>query len=95
MIVTPFGHAVINDKGYPRVKTRGPFRDKYVHRLSFESVAGRPIREGFTVHHMGPKTCWCPHNLVELQGRLHVSVERPRHPYTGKFLGQHDRMDWE
>ena len=93
MIITPFGHAVLNDKGYPRL-TSGPKRHRYVHRVSFESVAGREIKEGFSIHHMGPKTCWCPHMLVELQNVLHESPEPARHPYTGRFLARGERQDW-
>lgn len=94
MILTQFGHAVLNDKGYPRL-TSGPLRHRYVHRASFETVAGRAIKEGHTIHHMSAKTCWCPHNLVELQNCLHPAPEPPRHPYTGRFLTRGERRDWE
>lgn len=87
-IQTEFGRALLNKKGYPRLY-RLPFRQKYVHRVSFELTAARPVREGFQIHHQpNPlgKLCWCPHNLIEMQDCLHVKPEPPRCPYTGRFL---------
>lgn len=85
---TEFGPAILNQKGYPRLY-RKPFRNRYVHRIKFETVAGRPIREGFQIHHQPTekgKLCWCPRNLVEIQDVLHVKPEPPRCPWTGRFL---------
>ena len=77
-----FGTFRINRKGYPRINA-GPNRDQYLHRAVFEKVAGRPVREGFDVHHMNGKTCFCPHQLVEIQKELHVKPEPLRCPLTG------------
>jgi hypothetical protein len=52
----------------------------------WERVAGHAVPEGFHVHHMGPKTCWCPHQLVAIQACLHPAPEPLRDPYTGQFL---------
>lgn len=80
-----FGPFRINEKGYPRLSA-GPQKHKYLHRAVFESVAGRPVREGFDIHHMAGKKCFCPHQLIEIQKELHASSERLRCPYTGQFL---------
>lgn len=83
---TPYGRYCTNAKGYPRLKT-GPFKDKYVHRVVFEQVAGRAVREGFHIHHMDhDKLNFCPCNLLEVQAELHPAREHPRCPWTGRFL---------
>ncbi len=88
IVQTEFGRASLNHKGYPRLYSK-PHRKKYVHRVSFETVAGRPDREGFQIHHQPTpkgKLCWCPHNLIEIQDVLHVKPEPPRNPFTGAFI---------
>lgn len=85
IVIPGLGRAAPNQKGYYRI-TAGPLRDKLVHRAAWESIAGRPLPPGFQVHHMGPKTCWCGHNLVALPAALHPPGERRRDPYTGEFL---------
>ena len=87
-IVTEFGNASLNKKGYPRIHS-GIDRNVYVHRRSFEFVVNRRIRENFHIHHQpNPrgKLCWCPHNLIEIQDVLHVKAESPRNPWNGKFI---------
>lgn len=80
----PLGNWITNDKGYPKFKS-GPFRDKYVHRVIFAQVAGRPIRDGFHVHHQGSKLCFCPHMLVECPPEFNPRTPL-RDPYSGQFL---------
>lgn len=80
-----FGTCRKSTKGYPRINS-GPHADKYLHRAVFEQIAGRPVREGFHVHHMNGKLCFCGHQLIELQAELHPAPEPPRHPYTGRFM---------
>lgn len=79
------GNFYITRKGYPRLHS-GKYRGWYLHRAVFAEVAGRPPRDGFHVHHQGPKTCACPWQLIEVQDILHPQREMPRHPYTGRFL---------
>lgn len=88
IVQTEFGRASLNSKGYPRLYAK-PYRKRYVHRVAFEAVAQRPVRDGFQIHHQPTakgKLCWCPHNLIEIQDVLHVKQEPPRCPYTGRFL---------
>lgn len=66
----------------------GPHRGKYLHRVVFQQVAGRAVREGFEVHHMNGINCVCPHQLVEVQACLHWKREPLRDPYTGVFLSK-------
>lgn len=80
-----FGSFHLNHKGYPRING-GPHRKKFLHRAVWELIAGRPIPEGFTVHHMNGKLCWCPHQLVALGPHLHQHADRLRDPYTGEFM---------
>jgi hypothetical protein len=87
IIKTPHGNAVINDKGYPRL-TSGARRHAYLHRVVFEVVAGRPVREGAHVHHMNGKLCWCPESLVELDSVLHPGTAPPRCPYTNRIISK-------
>jgi hypothetical protein len=75
----------LNHKGYPRINS-GPLRGQFLHRAVFSTVAGRLVREGFTVHHMAGKGCSCPWNLVEIEGPLHAPREALRHPFTGRFM---------
>lgn len=79
-----FGSCRINEKGYPRING-GKFKDAYLHRAVFETVAGRKIRFGFHIHHMNGKLCWCPHQLLEIQAELHPARVL-KDPYTGEFL---------
>lgn len=82
---TPYGSVVLNPpKQYPRL-TSGPNRNKYLHRVVWETVAGREIPSGFNVHHMNGKYCFCPHHLVCLPAEFNPS-SAPRDPYTGEYL---------
>ena len=85
MVHPDLGRLNLNYQGYPRF-SGGPHKDKLVHRVIWERIAGRNLPKGYQVHHMGPKTCWCPHNLVELPPALHPTPEPLRDPYTGMFL---------
>jgi hypothetical protein len=80
-----YGPFHLNEKGYPRLH-RKPYRDVYLHRAVFETVAGRPVRDGFQIHHMNGKRCFCPHNLIELEACLHTDGRIRRDPYTGEAL---------
>jgi hypothetical protein len=74
----------LNQKGYPLLNSRKQGQ-KFVHRAVFEIVAGRPPRDGFHIHHMNWKLCWCPGQLLEIQAELHPS-RTLRDPYTGEFM---------
>ena len=80
-----FGSLRKNAKGYLRINA-GPKRDQYLHRAVWELTAGKPIPEGFEVHHMNGKKCWCPHELVALEAALHPPPEPLRCPYTGRYM---------
>ena len=75
----------LNEKGYPRLNS-GSRRNQYLHRAVFEQVAGRPVREGFDIHHMNGKRCFCPHQLLEIQKALHPPGDPLRCPLTGLYL---------
>lgn len=77
-------------KGYPRL-TSGPHRGKYLHRAVFEDVAGRPIKEGYVIHHMNGKACACPHELLECPPEFNTANVL-RDPYTGAFMSA---AEWE
>lgn len=72
-----FGAYHFNTKGYARLH-RKPFRGKYLHRAVFEHVAGRPVRDGFHIHHMNGKGCICPHQLLEIEACLHTDNQFER-----------------
>jgi len=81
LIHHPFGvHR--KQRGYPRIKNRGPYRDKLVHRVVVEKLAeehltSRPhaplfLPEGYEVHHMDfNKMHRCPSNLLILDPSIH------------------------
>jgi hypothetical protein len=75
----------LNHKGYPRINS-GPLRNEFLHRAVFEKIAGRPVREGFHVHHMNGKLCTCCWQLLEIQACLHRAAEPLRCPFTGRFM---------
>ncbi len=75
----------LSTKGYPRI-SGGALRNTYLHRRVFEVVAGRPVKEGSHIHHMGAtKLCTCPHQLLELEACLHPASVC-RHPFTGRMM---------
>ena len=86
--LTIYGTAVITRKGYVRLKS-GPHRDKYLHRVVWEMIAGHPLPEGFDVHHMGGKRENVGEKLLALDHNLH-RAERERCPYTGRFLSRRE-----
>jgi hypothetical protein len=74
-------------KNYPRYRT-GPCRNRYVHRVVFESTAGRPVREGYHVAHQDhDKLNFQPENLLECPPEFNPAVSL-RCPYTGQFLSR-------
>lgn len=82
-----FGCCTINNKGYYKIKRRGPYRDKYLHRAVFELVAGRPVKPGYHVHHQNfDKLCCCPWNLIEMPAEFNPRSEPIRNPNTGRFI---------
>jgi hypothetical protein len=81
--VEGFGRCYRNAKGY-WVRSREPHR--YLHRLSWEKIAGYEPPPGLQVHHMWGKDHFCGPSLVALQACLHVSEEPLRCPLTGQFL---------
>ena len=85
----PLGNWSTNPKGYPKFHS-GPFRKQFVHRVVFAQVAGRPIQEGFHVHHQGDKLDFRPHMLIELEAALNPAPEPLRHPYTGRFISHEE-----
>jgi hypothetical protein len=89
--------SALNHKGYPRINS-GARRDQYLHRAVFEEIAGRPVREGFDIHHMNGKRCFCPDQLIEIQKELHPAPQPLRCPITGQYLtpeGFHRRFGVE
>lgn len=91
-IKTPWGNAHLSTKDYPRLHVK-PYKFKYVHRVAFEAIAGRPVRDGFDIHHQGSKLCWCGSNLIEIEKCLHPVVSGHRQcPYTGRFL---NKAEWQ
>lgn len=83
------GHWYTNaPKHYPRLSS-GSHKRKYLHRAVFEVVAGRPVRAGFTVHHMNGKLCTCPHQLLECPVEFNPRTEI-RDPHTGQFLSKRE-----
>ncbi len=80
-----FGSLRMNPRGYLRVNS-GEFRNWYVHRAEFKRIAGRDIKPGFVVHHMGPKDCWCGCNLLECPPEFNPPPVPERCPNTGRFL---------
>lgn len=79
-----YGNWHTNHKGYARFHS-GSFRLQYVHRVVFQQTAGRSIRAGFQIHHMGDRLCFCSHNLLECPPEFNPRTSI-RDPYTGQFL---------
>jgi hypothetical protein len=82
----PLGSCTLTRKGYLRIKTRGKYRDWFLHRAVWTEVAGRPIPEGFVIHHQNNVKQDCrPENLICMPSELNPAPEL-RHPYTGRYL---------
>jgi|SRR5579883_612212 len=88
-VETPLGRAYLNKRqqggAYWRI-SRGKHAGKYLHRVAWEQIAGRPIKPDCVIHHMMGKDHFCGPSLIELPKCLHPSPEPPRDPYTGEFL---------
>lgn len=84
-----FGRFYINTKGYPRMcggKGNG-WRQKYLHILVWEEIAGRKVPDGWHVHHQdGDKWHCCGWNLVAVPAELNPKPEQLRDPYTGQYM---------
>lgn len=66
----------VTKNGYIRIKTQGPFRDKYLHRIIIENLLGHPIPQGLEVHHQdGNPSNNCPFNLVLIDRPLHRTAK--------------------
>lgn len=79
-----------SNERYPRFYS-GKHRNKYVHRVIFEDIAGRPVKPGFQVHHMNGTLCFCPHQLLECPPEFNVNGNAgSRDPYTGRFISKKD-----
>lgn len=77
-----------NGERYPRFYS-GKYRNRYVHRVVFEEVAGRPVKEGFHIHHMNGVFCFCPHQLLECPPEFNPQGNiGSRDPYTGRFISK-------
>jgi hypothetical protein len=87
-----FGAVRINSRGYARISKRGPNRNKYLHLAVWEKIAGRPVPDGFEVHHMNGKACVCPRQLVCLPKIMNPAPEPLRCPFTGQFIS---KRAWE
>ena len=76
-------------KNYPRFSW-GPHKGRYVARVVWESVAGRPLPEGWHVHHQDfDKVNFAPHNLLACPPELNPRSPL-RDPYTGRYLSAHE-----
>lgn len=91
----------VNRRGYQRLNA-GPYVDEYLHRAVWMSIARRDcecelckasklklvteIPVGHQIHHQGPKSCYCPEQLICLPPELHPPHMPLRDPYTGQFL---------
>lgn len=78
-----------HEKGYIRVSA-GPFRGKYLHRLVWEWVNGKPIPSGYDVHHKdGDPSNFHPGNLALVKHRAHwretMKAGRLRRGESGRF----------
>jgi len=82
----PLGNWSCNPpKGYPRFHS-GPHRNKYVHRVVWEHVAGCPLPEGWHVHHQSfDRVNFKPHELIAMQPCFNT-VCILRCPWTGRFI---------
>jgi hypothetical protein len=80
-----FGSVRLNHKGYYRING-GLNRNEYLHRAVWEKVAGRPIPDGWHIHHQdfNKKHC-CPHNLIAMPPEFNPSPSR-RCPYRGTYV---------
>lgn len=75
----------VNNKGYYRINS-GTHRGKYLHRVVWETVAGKALAKGFCVAHQDhQKLHCCPQNLIACPLDFNPSPAR-RCPWTGKFL---------
>ncbi len=82
----PLGNWSCNPpKGYPRFYS-GPHRNEYVHRAVWENVAGRPLPEGWHVHHQSfDRMNFQPHELIAMQPCFNQACTL-RCPWTGRFM---------
>lgn len=87
---TIFGSAVVKRNGYLEIRS-GKHRGRYLHCVVWETVAGRPLPDGWEVHHQDfNKTNNAPENLIAMPGELHPANSYNRCPYTGRFLSRRE-----
>lgn len=73
--------------GYPRFVS-GRYKGRYVHRVTWQVIAGRALPQGWHVHHQdNDKLHFCGENLIAMPWILHPAVVR-RCPWTGEFLSK-------
>lgn len=84
--VHPLGNwATSSPKGYPRFYS-GEFRNRYVHRVVWEQLAGRPVPSGWQIHHQDfDKLNFAGWNLIACPPEFNPANQL-RCPYTGQFL---------
>jgi hypothetical protein len=90
----PLGNWILNPpKLYPRF-TSGMYRNRYVHRIVWELVAGRQLPDGWHVHHQDfDRLNFAPCNLIAMPACFNVVGNSGlRCPYTGKYLAL---AEWE
>ena len=76
-------------KGYPRFYS-GPLRNHYVSRAVWENIAGKPLPEGWHVHHQDfDKLNFDGRNLLACPHYFNPAFSL-RHPWTGRFLSQYE-----
>jgi hypothetical protein len=72
-------------KGYPRFHS-GPHRNRYVHRVVWETVSGTSLPDGWHVHHQDfDRTHFCSYNLIAMPQEFNPG-NMLRCPYTGQYL---------
>lgn len=77
------GKFYVNYKGYPAL-SKSPHH--FLHRATWERIAGKKLPEGWVVHHQNfNKLCWCGTNLVAMPAEFNPRPDW-RHPYTGRLI---------
>ena len=86
--IHPLGRwSISRPKGYPRFYS-GRFRNRYVHRVVWEQLAGRAIPDGWHIHHQDfDKTNFASENLLGCPPEFNPA-NIIRCPYTGQFLSR-------
>lgn len=74
-LANPPGHS-LTAKGYWRIHTRGPDKNKYLHRWVVEKLAGQVPGPEVEIHHLDwdAQNC-CPYNLAVLPKDVHQGFD--------------------